>query len=203
MSQSDIESDYYKEHLIDLYLGVSSFDDLLGINVKFLNNEIEETYYNVGPFDDDNHREELVKLHLEHRIYTIEMQYLENDNDPDYVCHSSLQMIVEPDTASRLEPLFFTSNQIYTSLLSKTRAIDNYPKDSLRFNIATWTDSKGGKHDDTNWWRNWNPDLFLESSSFHNVDGVLQDCVVFFISVKDTSGPNVLEILHQILILKQ
>ncbi len=201
MSQS--ESDYCNKEIDELYLGVKSFDDLLKINVKFLNNEISETYYNVGPFDDDNNRKELVKLHLEHRIYTIEMQYLENVNSQDYVCRSSLQLIVEPETSSRLEPLLFTSDQIYTSLLSNTRAVDNYPKDSLTFNIVTWTDSKGVKHDDTNWWRDWTPDDFLEAAPCYNVNKVLKHCVVFHISVKDPSGPNILEILHQILILKQ
>ena len=180
------------------YSDVSSFDHLLQINVDFLNNKIDETYYNVGPFEDDDNREALVKLHLDHRIYTTEMQYLENDNRSDSVCHSCLQFIVEPETARRLEPLLFSSDQLHTSVLSKTRAVDNFPKNSLTFNIMTWTDDKGKKHDDTNWWRNWTPDEFLETS-YPNVDLVLQDCVVFFILAKDPSGPHILDILNQLL----
>lgn len=184
------------------YLSVRSFNDLLQINVEFLENKLPCTYYYGGPFGDcDDHtprRNYLIDLHTKYSVYTINGQ--SNVSDPTFIQHSYLNFIVKQDVSAKIQRKLFNHPEIYTYayIPNKIKSVisDNFPEE--KFSLTRYIEDNKWISP-TNWHRDidWYNEL---DTPYLNVDKVLHDCSYYMIVVKDpASGRESDEILREIL----
>lgn len=199
-SDSDSDNDFeYDEEVHDLYEHVRSFRDLLYVNIDFLLNKINHTYYYCGPFGDclDHvpRRDHLVQLHLKYDVYTTEGQ--SNVCTPTHIQKSYLVFIVQPRLSKRLKPLLFARTDIYTSMSNYEELKYNFPADEDgKYNL---TCSRKTTEDDWNYGTNWWNDRFTPElqTRYDHIDEIFEDCSVFFICVRVDREAD--EILREVL----
>ncbi len=184
-SEYDSESEHDKE-IDEIYQNVESFDDLLAINVKFLKNEIYQTYYYRAPFGEgcgtthEPRREALIDLHTKHRVYTVNGQI--NIYSDTLIQQSYLDFVVDEQLGKKLEPLLFDCPLIYTCVSFYRYQDDNFP--TRKYNLTRYRNSITDQWNEyTNWWRNNRLSDELETP-YHNVNTILCDCWIFSIVVR-------------------
>ncbi len=201
---SDNESDYsfsFDNQVEELYGQVKTFDDLLDINVKFLQNKIPHTYYYLGHFGENcgethkSRRDALILLHTKYRVYTYCGQ--SNICQEHSIQQSYLDFLVEPTLAAKIESLLFQSELIYTSTKCHYRYDDNFP--TRKYNLTRYYNlSEKTWNYPTNWWRD-NDYSEAFCTSFANLDELLYTYHAFCIVVKDPTSKEADLILKDIL----
>ena len=194
---------------LERYETVQTFDDLLQVNVDFLENKMDQTYYYYGSFgeeggDGEDHaaqrRSHLVDLHHKHRLYTINGQI--NIDLPCEYQLSYLDFIVEEDLGVKLKPYLLNHPQLYTAVYHRKKLQeDTYP--TTRFVLTAYRESSEDEWTGYSTWQrhiNFGNDI---CTPYENINNILKDCYVFVLCVRDLtiqreSDEIVREILEQL-----
>jgi penicillin-insensitive murein endopeptidase len=184
-----------------IYRKAKNFEDLLDINILYIQNKIRKTIYFSGPIDNEVHLnlDNLIKLHKVYNIYTTSSQ--PNFNDGFLIQKSYLSFVVKEELGKKLAPLLFASPYIYTAMYTPSISKDNFP--SEKYNVTkTWMT---GWRDQSDWSRAGFLDYhdhftnYIPSHGFKNVSEILKNCYVFYIANKDDTNVDTDVVLLDIL----
>lgn len=179
-----------------MYSKVKTWQDLCDTNIDFLQGKQDETFYHLGPTDEetDSILNELIKLNSNGFFTTDSQPYV---NKPDNKQISYLQFNLPYEIAHKLLPVLLIDNHIYFSYhscsSSKPIWIDTFT--SSRYNLTKYI-----KNDKWYECTNWNKDCMIDEENkileseicinaltdiSENIYNLLVDSVCIFITGKE------------------
>jgi len=194
------ESEYGFSYEKERYQSIKRFDQLLKINIDFLENKIDGTYYYAGPFgnckDHEPRRPYLVNLHKKYKLYTIDGQ--PNLVSESLVQNSYLEFITMEKIGKELIPLLLNHPDLYTCISTRHYQKDNFP--SNKFNLTKTKKQDEEWNYGTNWHRYEKYHISETQTPYPNINKILKLSYLFFIVVKDpTTCKEADEILLDVL----
>jgi hypothetical protein len=179
-----------------MYSKVKTWQDLCDTNIDFLQGKQDETFYHLGPTNEetDSILNELIQLNSNGFFTTNSQPYI---NKPDNKQISYLEFNLPYEITHKLLPELLLDNQIYFSFhscsSSKHTWIDTFP--SSRYNLTKY--KKDDKwYECTNWNKNSMIDeenkilepeicILAQTYSSKNIYNLLVDSVCIFITGKE------------------
>jgi len=185
---------------MDVYKNIHTYSDLLETNIKFFNNEIDETYYYGGKWgfseDQNNHADVATKNLIEltkYGFFTVNGQSSYNDKYIDQ--RSYLIFYMHKDTFNNLQNKLLNDNRIWTVfILPDYSIISNYDKSKENIFLTLFN----GKECTIFPIKSYMRDEYL--SNYKNIENILTNSVYCIVICKEfNKEPNSDQILLELI----